>query len=190
MSDLSTVKNKVREGKEWRGTITVSLDEEETAELTVRQLVDPEFEEVMDLIDKDELRSLREDLPEDLMDEYHELQDMEELDEEQEERLVEIQGIIEEETPDLFDALSSSTFEGIRLAAKYAVEPDEEDLREAFVERAAEIEEEYGVKVQTPDDVRPALQDEWEETVDSSVNFIAFTIGMEALIATAEDEGN
>lgn len=189
MSDLNELKQKTKEGKEWRGTIRVTIDGDEK-ELTIRQLVDPELEEVMGLIDREELQALREDMPQDLMEEYKELQREEELGDEEQARFEELEETLQEQSPNIFDVLSSDTFEGIRQCAKYAVEPDEEDLQEAFMSRASEIEMEYGVKVQEPEDVKPALQDDIEFMIENSTNFTSFTIGIQALVETVGDEGN
>lgn len=191
MSDFHSVKEKVKEGAEWRGTIRVNIDDEEH-ELTIRQLRDPEFEEVMSLIDRNELDELQDELPQEAHDEYTDLsQKEEELTEEESERLAELEETLEEESPDMFDILSSSTFDGIRRCGKYCVEPDEEDLEQAFRERAGEIEREYGVKVKTPEDVKPALQDDIEYMIDNAVDFTSFTIGIQCLVETVgEDEGN
>lgn len=189
MSDLSEVKQKAKEGIEWRGTIRVNIDDEEH-ELTVRQLRDPELTEVMDLINRDELQDLRGQLPDDVMEEYQDLQEKEELDEEESERLAELEEKLEEESGDVFEVLSKQTLDGLRLCAKYAIEPDEEDLRTAFRERASEIEKEYGVRVEKPEDVRPALQDDIDFMVDNATNFASFTMGVQCLVETAGDKGN
>lgn len=189
MSDLSAVRQKVQEGADWRGTIRVSIQGEEH-ELTVRQLTDDEFWEVMSLISREEIQALRDELPADLLEEYQELQRAEDLDEEGQERIEEVREELNEEAPDITDVLSTETFHGIQRCAKKAVVPDEEDLRMAFAERAPEIESEYGVTVKTPEDVRPALQDEIETMIDNATNFTSFTIGMQALFQTVGDEGN
>lgn len=189
MSDLFKVKQKTKEGIEWRGQINVTIDDEEH-ELTIRQLRDPEFEEVMDKIDRDELQDLRDRMPSDLMEEHEELQRAEDLDDEERERLEELEEQLEEESPNIFDVLSTSTFDGIRLCAKYAIEPDEEDLREAFMDRASEIEQQYGVRVNEPEDIRPALQDDIDYMIDNATGFTSFTIGIQCLVETAGDEGN
>lgn len=190
MSDLSKVDAKLQEGADWRGTIRVNIEDEEY-ELTVRQLRDPEFREVMSKIDRNELQALREELPGDAMETMRELRQKDELDEDEEERLDEAQEKLNEAEVDIFEILSDSTFEGIRQCAKYAVEPDEEDIREAFMDRAHEIEREYGVKVQEPEDVMPALQDDIEDMIDKATNMASFTIGIQCLVETVgEDEGN
>jgi hypothetical protein len=190
MSDLSKVDAKLQEGADWRGTIRVNLDDEEY-ELTVRQLRDPEFREVMSKIDRDELQELRERLPSDAMETMRELRQKDELTEEEEDRLEDAQGELNDAEVDIFEILSDETFAGIRQTAKYAVEPDEEDIREAFMERAHEIESEYGVKVSEPEDVMPALQDDIEAMVDKATNMASFTIGIQCLVETVgESEGN
>lgn len=189
MSDLSAVRAKVEEGIEWRGQIRVTIEDEEH-ELTVRQLRDPEFFRVMSLIDRDELQELQSEMPEEKMDEYTDLQRKEELDDEERERFEELEAELEAETGDIFEVLSEETFEGIRLCAKTAVVPDEEDLRQAFMDRAPEIEEEYGVKVETVDDVEQALQDDIDDMIDNATQFVSFTIGIQAFVETVSDEGN
>lgn len=191
MSDFDKLRKKVAEGRDWRGTIRVNIDGDEL-ELTVRQLRDPEYYDVLSSIDRDELQELRDAYPQDVLEEYRELQNSEEdLTDEEQERFEELRDTLEEESPDFTNVLSQSTFDGIRQCAKYAVEPDDEDLASAFQSRAAEIEREYNTKVQTPEDVRPALQDELEELIDDATDFASFTIGMQALVQTVgEDEGN
>jgi len=190
MSDLNTVRQKVDEGANWRGEIRVNIQGEEH-ELTIRQLKDPEFFEVMSMIDRDELQELRAELPDEEMEEYRDLQGREELDEDERERFEELESKLEEETSSMFEVLSQSTFEGIRKCAKYAVEPDEEDVRMAFAERAPQIESEYGIKVKQPEDVEPALQDDIEAMIDDATNFTSFAIGIQSLVQSiGEDEGN
>lgn len=190
MSDLHSVQQKVKEGIEWRGDIRVNIGGEEH-ELTVRQLTDPEFHEVMSLINRDELQQLRDELPDDVMDEYTELQDKDELSDEERDHFEEIEAQLEAQSVDFFDVVSTETLNGIRRCAKYAVVPDEADKREAFTERAPEIESEYGIKVQTPDDVEEALQDDINTMIDNCTNFTSFAIGIQALVETVgQDEGN
>lgn len=189
MSDLSVAKQKLKSGADWRGTISVDIDGE-SVELTVRQLRDPEFEEVMGMISRDELKELREQYPSAKMEELRELRHADELTDEEADRKEELEAEMEDVDVDIFDILSTETFQGIRQAAIYGVEPDDEDKQDAFKNRAHEIEREYGIKVQTVDDVTEALQDEWEEHIRNATNFTSFQIGMRVLTETVETEGN
>jgi hypothetical protein len=189
MSDLFSAKSKIKEGADWRGSITVEIDGDEH-ELCVRQLVDPELEDVWGKIDRSELEELRERLPSEKMEEHRELVERDDCDESEEARKDELKAELEDETPDIFEILSGETFEGIRLAAKYGVEPDDDDRERVFRERPREIEREYGVKVTTPEDVEPALQDEIEAMIESCTDFTSFEIGTKVLTETVGDEGN
>jgi hypothetical protein len=189
MSDLSVAKQKLKAGADWRGTITVDIGGE-SVELTVRQLRDPEFEEVMGMISRDELTELREQYPADKMEELRELRHADALDPDEQDRKDELESEMEDVDVNIFDILSQETFSGIRLAAIYGVEPDDEDKQEAFKNRAHEIEREYGIKVETVDDVTAALQDEWEQHIRDATNFTSFQIGMKVLTETVETEGN
>jgi hypothetical protein len=189
MSGLSQAKSKIKAGASWRGIINVEIDGDEVP-LTVRQLRDPEFEEVMGLINRDELSELREAYPSDAIERLDELEDKDELTDEEEDELEDLRETIEESDVDVFEYLSSDTFEGIRRAAIYGIEPDEDDKREALRERAHQIEQEYGIKVETPEDTLPALQDEIEDMVRDSTNFVSFRMGMAVLTETVGDEGN
>lgn len=189
MSDLQTVGQKLTEGAEWRGTIRVGVDGDEH-ELTIRQMKDPEWKGVRGDIDRDELQSLQDEMPSEKVEELDELRDKDELSDEQAERFEELEEEVREESPDPLAVLSDETFNAIRQVAKYCVEPDEEDKREAFMDRADEIEREYNTKVQTPDDVEEALQDDIEAMIDNSTNMASFTIGMQCLVETVGDEGN
>lgn len=189
MSDLFDVKQKVKEGQDWRGSVSVEIDGVEK-ELCIRQLVDGEFYEVMEMINRDELSDLRDDLPEDVLEEYQDLRDTDDLSEDEVERKEELRETLEEESGDLFETLSKETFDGLKQCAKYAVVPDEEDKQAALRERGREIESEYGIKVQEPDDVLPALNDEIAAMIDGSTNFLSFTLGMKCLVETVGNEGN
>lgn len=191
MSDLGKLTQKTKEGKDWRGTITVEDDGDEM-ELTIRNLVSPEVEEVFRLIDRDELSRLQDELPQDEMEERRELLDIDEDErtEEEQERLDELSEKLRGEHMKLFDILSEETFKGIRQAGKYAVVPDQDDMREALRERAFEIEEEHGERVSKPEDTFDFLKDELEWVIENSTDFVGFQIGMKVLRETGGDEGN
>lgn len=189
MSGLSKAKAKLKEGAEWRGNITVDIDGE-SVELCVRQLRDPEFESVMALLEREELEELRNQYPDDIREELDELREKDELTEGEEERRSELQAEMEDTDVDVFSVLSDDTFEAVRQAAVYGVEPDEEDMREAMQERAHEIEKEYGIQVSKPEDTREALQDEWEEHIYNATDFVSFEVGMLVLTETVGDEKN
>lgn len=192
MSDLFEVRQKTVEGANWRGTVRLTLDGEEK-ELCVRQLRDKEFFRVMKRIDRDELRALREELPDDLMEEYRELQDQEDLSEDEEERLDEVEEELNERSTSLFDALSVETFEGIVDCAYYGVEPDQADLKQALFEYADDIEEAYGEEPKTDKDEvvhRFVKEHVLHDMLDQSTNFQSFIIGMQVLIETVGAEGN
>lgn len=188
MSDLFEVREKTEKGADWRGTIEVSIDGEHK-ELCVRQLNDTEFWEVMTSIDTDELNELQEALPEDKMEEFRELQEADDLDEDEQDRLETLQEEVEQEDIDIFDALSKETYEGLKTAAKYGVEPDERDIQRALTEHAGAIDEKYGgakrkhaIKYLNDQFIEPMIED--------STNFVSFAIGVEALGETLGDAGN
>lgn len=203
MSDFKLVRTKVSEGAKWRGSIRVSIDGQE-AELAVRQLKDPEFFEVMDMINREELQALRADLPEELMDEFRELQQKDELTEEESERFAELEQELNNNSVSLFDALSTETLMGIRRCAMYAVVPDNADIMEAFgdPEYVNYVESEYGISVKEPKDLYDAekdgrpdewagpLKDEVQKMVQDCTKFTSFTIGIQALVETIGDAKN
>jgi len=188
MSDLFEVRRKTEDGAKWRGSINVSIDDE-SHQLTVRQLRDPEFWEVMSQVNTDELDELQADLPEEKMEEYRELQDAERLSDKEEERLEQIQTEIEEQDIDLFEVLSYETYEGLKQAAKYGVEPDESDVQTALTEHAGEIKDKYGGT--SHDDAKQYVNDHViEPMVERSTNFTSFAVGIKALGETLGDAGN
>lgn len=191
MSDFGKIEQKTVQGVEWRGTISVVIDGED-AELSVRQLVEPEFREVMSYIDTDELKNLRGNIDDDMWDEYQELQQTEERTEEQNDRLAEITEELESDTGNIFDTLSDETFKGLSLAAKYGVEPDDADLAERFrdPEYVARVEKEYGIDVRTPDDLYKPLKDDIAWVFDNNTDFLSFTVGIQVLLETGGDEKN
>lgn len=189
MSDLFELRQKVEEGAQWRGSITVAMDGEQK-ELTARQLRDPEFWEVMSLVDTDEIEELQDQLPEEKMEELTNLRDKEgELDEDEESRLEALQEEIEEEDVDLFGILSSDTFQGIQQAAKYGVEPDQQDIQRVLTQHGGEIKEQYGVADE--DSARKwANQHVIEPMIDRSTGFTSFTIGIKVLTESIGETGN
>lgn len=191
MSDLNKLTQKTKEGKEWRGEITVE-DEDDELTLTVRNLTSPEIEDVFRLISRDELQQLREELPREKMEERNELLDIDEderTDAEQE-RLDELTEELQGAHMKMFDVLSEDTFEGIRLAAKKGVVPDKDDMNHALKERAYEIEEETNRQVSTPEDTFDFLKEELKDSIKNHTRFIGFQIGMKVLKETGADEGN
>ena len=191
MSDLNKLTQKTKEGVDWRGEITVQDDDTELT-LTVRNLTSPEIEEVFRLISRDELEQLREELPREKMEERTELLEMEEDErtDEDEERLEELTEELQGAHMKMFEVLSEDTFNGIRLAAKKGVVPDEEDMNHALKNRAYEIEEETGRQVTTPDDTFDFLKDELKQSIENHTRFIGFQIGMKVLQETGADKGN
>jgi len=188
MSDLFEVRQKTEEGAKWRGTISVTIDDEQK-ELTVRQLRDPEFWEVMSSIDTDELESLQTELPEETMDEYEELQNKDSLTDDERERLDDLQEEVENADVNIFDVLSRDTYEGLKQAAKYGVEPDEADVQTALTQHVNDIEEQYGGT--SHEDARQYVQDHViEPMVERSTDFTSFAIGIRALGETLDSEGN
>lgn len=188
MSDLFEVREKVEKGAKWRGTINVEIDGE-VKELTVRQLRDPEFWEVMSMVDTDELENLQADLPEDVQEEMRELQHADDLDEDDEERLEELQSEIENSGINMFDAISEETFNGVKLCAKYGVEPDDSDIRDALTRFTDDINDKYGGT--SHDEARQYVNDQViEPMIEQSTDFTSFAIGVRVLSETLEDEGN
>jgi hypothetical protein len=199
MSDLLETKSKTKEGADWRGDIRVSIDGDEQ-ELVVRQLSDTEHLRVMSMINRDELQDYREALPEDLMDEYSELEEKDELTDDESERFEEITEELEEEGVDILEYLSLETFKGIQLCAKYCVEPDEDDLVALFKDRefCQEVSEEYGIDVNEPQDLRMPHTDDTDpvqdlvidEMIEEATGMVSFRIGVRGLAETVGEEGN
>jgi len=188
MSDLFEVREKTEKGIEWRGTIDIDMDGEEK-HLRVRQLRDPEFWEVMEKVDTDELDSMQADIDEETIEEVEELQAKEELTDEEESRLAELTDEIGDDDLGMFEKLSKDTYEGIKLAAKYAVEPDEEDIRTALGQHTEDIREQYGES--TNEAAREYLNDHViAPMIDDSTDFTSFVIGVRALGETLGDSGN
>lgn len=192
MSDIHKLRQKVTQGKEWRGTIRVMLGEDE-AELTVRQLKDEEFFEVMSMIDKEELESLRGDLPDDELERYYDLQDKEdELTDEEQEEFAELEELLNQKSANLFQTLSKQTFDGIILCAKYSVEPDDSDLKSAMMddEWVHQKEEEGYGPIKTPEDCYEPLKDDIGHMLEDATDFTSFNIGLMTLIETVGDSKN
>jgi len=189
MSDLFDVREKTEKGKKWRGEITVPMDGESKT-LTVRQLVDTEFWEIGSYVDFDELQNLEdvEDLDEQKVDELRELSEKDELTDEEEDRMAELEDELDTEF-NIFDAISMDTFLGIKKTAKYCVEPDENDLVNALNNHAADIEADHGLA--NDENARKYVNaNVIEPMIDDSTDLTSFMIGMKALEATLETEGN
>lgn len=188
MSDLFEAREKTEKGAEWRGSINVEIGDT-SHDLTVRQLRDPEQWEVMQKIDLDELDELQSELPEEKMEELQELQEADRLTEDEEERLAELQSEIEEEDIDLFSTLSFSTYKGLKTAAKYGVEPDNNDVRMALTEHADDINEMYGGT--SHEDAEQYVNDQViSPMIERSTDFTSFAIGIKVLGETLGDTKN
>lgn len=189
MSDLFEARRKTEDAANWRGTINVSIDGDGTENLTVRQLYDPEFWEVMSQIDTDELEELQADLPEDKMERFRELQNADELSDEEDEELADLQAEVEEEDLNIFEVLSFETYQGIKTAAKYGVVPDEADIRTALADHTDEIAEQYGGT--SHEDAEQFVNDHVvHPMIEESTNLASFAIGVKALGETLGDSGN
>lgn len=189
MSDLFQVRQKVEEGANWRGDITIAMDGEQKT-LTVRQLRDPEYWEVMSLVNTDEIEELQDNLPEDKMERLKELRDKDEdLTDEEEEVLQNLQNEIEEEDVNMFDIISYETFQGIQQAAKYGTEADPQDVQRVLTEHGGEIAERYGAA--SDENARKWANDHIiAPMIDRCTNFTSFTIGVKVLAESIGDEGN
>lgn len=188
MSDLFDVRQKVEEGAEWRGDITVAIDGEQK-NLTVRQLRDPEFWEVMSQVDTDELEELQSELPEDKMEELRDLRESDDLSDEEADRLEELQNEIEQEDINLFERISKETYEGLKQAAVYGVEPDGEDIQQALTQFTEEIREKYGGS--SSEEARQYVNDHHiEPMMERSTDFVSFSVGIKVLTETIGDTGN
>lgn len=188
MSDLFETRRKVEEGADWRGKIEVAIDDD-THELTVRQLYDPELWEVMSKVDTDEIEELQDQLPEEKMEEFETLKEKDSLTDAESERLEELQTEVEDSDLNLFDVLSMETYDGLKTAAKYGVEPDEQDIQRALTENAAEISEMYGAT--NRENATKYVNDHIIATmIEESTNFTSFTIGVSVLGEALGDEGN
>lgn len=189
MSDLFEARRKTEDAANWRGSINVSIDGDDTENLTVRQLYDPEFWEVMSQIDTDELEELQADLPEDKMERFRELQNADDLSEEEEQEFADLQSEVEEEDINIFEVLSYDTYQGIKTAAKYGVVPDESDIQTALTQHTDEIADQYGGT--SHDDAMQFVNDHIvEPMIEESTNLASFAIGVKALGETLGDSKN
>ena len=192
MSDLYKLRQKATEGKAWRGSINVQVDGDDL-ELAVRQLTDPEFYEVMSLIDIDEVSGdAMADMPDDELERYNELVMADELSDEEAEEMAELEELLADSSGNMFQEISQDTFEGILLCAEYAVEPTDEDLMAFFDDHEwlSQIEDEHGVTIKTPDDCHEYVKSDLQDIIRNLTDFSSFNIGIQALIETIDDTEN
>jgi hypothetical protein len=193
MSDLFPARQKVQQGINWRGEITVNIDGEEH-QLSVRQLTDPEMYTVMSRIDDSEFDDLADMLDDDdRWDEFTELSEKDSLTDEESARLEELQDELEDsDTLAFFDALSDETFEGIRMCGKHAVVPDDDDVNAIMRdnELAESLEDKHGMRIRSREDAEQAANKEIQWMIDNATQFASFTIGIQALLAGQGDMGN
>jgi len=188
MSDLFETREKVEKNTDWRTEITVMMDGDEQ-ELSIRQLVDPEFWEVMSDIDTDELQALQEELPSDKMDELRSLQEQDSLTDDERTRMENLQDEIEQEDVNLFDIISYDTYLGIQQAAIYGVEPDSEDVQYALRNFTDDIDEMYGAT--SMEQAKEYINDHHvKPMIKNATDFLSFSIGVRVLTETIGDEEN
>jgi len=199
--DYFRSREKLVKGNEWRGEITVTIDDEDY-QWTVRQLEDDEYYDVIADIDRKGLRQFREEVDQDRLDRYRELRDKkndleedEELSDEEQEELEELRDEFEDMS--ILDRIDKRTFNAVRRAGRYGVVPSEEDVNYVMNELTKkEIGEMFGVTIEgalTPDDVYDILKEDMKERLKSSTDFVSFEVGLQVLNSTMEveeDEGN
>lgn len=197
MSDYFKSREKLVQGRDWRGSITVSIDDEEY-EWTVRQLSDDEYFDVISDLDTSSIKEYREEIDEDAIEEYHELtdKDEDELSEDERERLRELRDEIEDSN--ILNEIDEDTFNALRRAGKYGVTPDEEDIDHVMGLAISEVESLFGVDVNrdagfTRDDAYELVKEDMKRNLEQATDFVSFEVGLEVLNATMgteEDEGN
>lgn len=206
MSDYFDSRKKLVQGNEWRGTITVNIDDNEY-EWTARQLKDDEYFDVINDIDRESIQQFRDEVDEDKLEEFRELQDKDERTDEEEERYEELRDEIEDSN--ILDRIDDETFNAVRRAGMYGVVPSDDDLDEVMnmtfdrqtdifkgiVDKVPEIYDEDSRKVviQSRDDARKAVKEDMKERLRNATNFVSFEVGMQVLsvtMDTEESEGN
>lgn len=204
MSDLLGLASKTEEGADWRGTIEVEMGGE-MLEVTIRQLFDPEERRFRSMVDSEKIAEMQEAIPDDLAEELQELRSMspDDRSDGEEERMVELNQELQSHLSDIEEP--DGLYEALRYAAKKAVCPDDEDVRNALDD--AEIvkwaEDEYGVTVNTPEDLYDASKEGpgagnpgplkayvQERIIDQSTDGTSYEIGMQAMQESLDTEGN
>lgn len=204
MSDFKRLRGKTIEGRAWRGTITVTIDGEDM-ELSIRQMTDGEYYDVTNRIDMGELKSIRDVLPTDIVNEYRELQEREELNDGEQKRKEQLEEELAAADTNFVKSISGDTFDAVVDCAKYCVVPDIQDVNDMFMdnEYIAYVEEEYGFRPQTPKDLYDPekdgktdewagpLKDEMQSIIDQQTGLMSFVIGLMCFIETmGGEEGN
>lgn len=199
MSGWFQAREKIAEGKNWRGTINAPIGDD-VHDLTVRQLRDKEWYKVRRGMNTDGLKELREDLDEEKSDRYRELQGKDELSDDEKEEMKELEDELASTTQELFDALDEDTFDAVVFAAKCALEPSEEDARE-FLELLPQekadiidhLDRDEASRIRDLEDAKRVLRQDMKEMVDYMTGFSSFSIGMRAIRESTEvmrDDGD
>ena len=190
MSGFNKLREKAAKGQEWRGDITVGSGDD-ALDLKIRQLNDPEYYEVMSGINHDELEELGDMMPEDDLERFRELDDMDDRTEEQEAEMQLLEEDLNRQSAQIFKIMSKETFEAIRTAAKYGVVPSEDDVREMMMDDSwVKDKEDMGYDVSHYDGAYEALNDETPMIIDGQTDLESFEIGMEVIYETVGGEGN
>lgn len=193
MSDALALRQKAIDGKNWRKTITVTVEGDEY-ELTIRQLTDSEYlpvykhikpvqEEISDALEGD-------DLGEEDLERLEELQEKDELSEDEKQELDYLEENVGGGISQVLALLSDEGHEAIKEAGKHAVMPDRGDIQGVMEMSPSEQKEEFGDTVRTPEEAKHVLEAELEKMLDESRNLLAFQVGIQAFFASNVTEGN
>lgn len=186
MSDYFATRQKVTAGIEWRGEVSFDY-EGETYTWKARQLTDPEFFEILGQLNRDKLEELQDDVDESKMERYRELLDVDDLTEDEKAELERLKQEINEEE-NFLDKIDDDTFEALRQCAKYACEPDKEDIDYAWSNRHElfDLGENEAV---TKSSIQKKLKEDMKETIDDMQNFTSLELGLRCLELNMESEG-
>lgn len=190
MSDWASVRRKLVEGKEWRGSANVPIDGE-TYELAIRMLPEEVQFRLLPKMDLDALREHREDGMSEAEETVQELQSKdEELTDEEEDRLEQAQERVREQRMDIMSDLGEGTYEALMEAGVEGIAPDEEDVAAVLEETPSESRERFGpiegVKnvPETKAEAREAVRREMEAVLDHNPYPIKLTLGMQVFSET------
>lgn len=203
MSDWAKVRRTAIEGVKNRKTVEVEY-EGETVEFTVRQLLDPEYFDVMSDINLEHLMDLQGDITQDEAERMLELIEIDDRTDEEESELEDLKAKAGDVNESFFDVVDDDTYQALRRCAMYVIVPDHEDVIEMFQDGqfVSYVEEEYGVEVKRPEDLYDPekdidpdkwagpMKDEMRKTLNRMGRMQSFNIGLEVFMSTLEDMGN
>lgn len=186
-------RNKITEGKEWRGSVPVPLGGE-TIDIGHRLLTESEFFRVKEAIDLAELSQYEDEAMDGEMERLQELQakDDEELSSAEQEELEELSTKLAVKQSELQDKLGDDVYKELLWAGRKAIHPTDEDVQEFMndLEWQKDLNDGDPIEGTTRRRFEQVLKADMQQMVDEQPYPVKYMVGQAAFKESMQLLGN